>query len=405
MRVAVVAEWYPSPIDPVHGVWAHRQAVAARDAGADVRVIAARRPIPPLSVVRRGPLALTAWSRGVAALLSPWELDGISIASAPFISPPRPLSYGAWGHWLAPSVAHALDRLQAQWPFDLLHAHCVTPAGFAAARWSRRHGRTALAVSTHGPDVISVYARSRWARQATRFALGAADVVIANSSWAAGRCEEIARHALPTEVVHLGADLVAGPPARRDRRERPAIVTVGHLVARKRHAVVLHALATLPEATRPDYLVIGDGPGLEPLAHLASELGIADRVQLVGQLEHQRALAEMAGCQLYVMPSVEEPFGVAYVEAMAAGLPVIGARGQGGPEDIAAAGGGIVLVSADDHRALAQAIAAELQDPDRLAAQGAAARETVASNFTWTRCGERTLEAYRRALAARTARS
>ena len=38
MRVAVVAEWYPSPADPVHGVWAHRQAVAARDAGAVNRV-------------------------------------------------------------------------------------------------------------------------------------------------------------------------------------------------------------------------------------------------------------------------------------------------------------------------------------------------------------------------------
>ena len=43
MRVAVVAEWYPSPGDPVLGIWAHRQAVAARDAGADVRVLALRR--------------------------------------------------------------------------------------------------------------------------------------------------------------------------------------------------------------------------------------------------------------------------------------------------------------------------------------------------------------------------
>jgi hypothetical protein len=60
VRVAVLAEWYPSPTDPVHGVWAHRQAVAARDAGADVRVIAARRPIPPISVARKGPRAVAA---------------------------------------------------------------------------------------------------------------------------------------------------------------------------------------------------------------------------------------------------------------------------------------------------------------------------------------------------------
>ena len=46
MRVVVVAEYYPRPDDPVNGVWAHRQALAARDAGADVRVIVLDRPLP-----------------------------------------------------------------------------------------------------------------------------------------------------------------------------------------------------------------------------------------------------------------------------------------------------------------------------------------------------------------------
>src|SRR5579859_7588842 len=184
MRVAVVAEWYPSRGDPVHGVWAHRQAVAARDAGAEVRVIVARRPIPPISAVREGPRAVAAWTRGIKGLLAPWELDGIAIETAPFVSPPRPLSYGTWGYWMAPSVAHALDALRARWPFDLVHAHCVTPPGFAVARWrghgglvrARRRGlqnAPALAVSTHGPDVISVHARSRWASHATAIAFDA----------------------------------------------------------------------------------------------------------------------------------------------------------------------------------------------------------------------------------------
>ncbi|MBA2349563.1 MAG: hypothetical protein H0V81_14850, partial [Solirubrobacterales bacterium] len=48
MRVCVVAEFYPRAHDPVLGIWAHRQALAARDAGADVRVVVLHRPIPPL---------------------------------------------------------------------------------------------------------------------------------------------------------------------------------------------------------------------------------------------------------------------------------------------------------------------------------------------------------------------
>ena len=57
MRVAVVAEFYPRAADPVLGVWAHRQAIAARDAGADVRVLVLHRPLPPLAALRDGPRA------------------------------------------------------------------------------------------------------------------------------------------------------------------------------------------------------------------------------------------------------------------------------------------------------------------------------------------------------------
>jgi teichuronic acid biosynthesis glycosyltransferase TuaC len=98
---------------------------------------------------------------------------------------------------------------------------------------------------------------------------------------------------------------------------------------------------------------------------------------------------------------VEEPFGVAFVEAMAAGLPAIGSRGEGGPEDIAAAGPGMVLVQPDDAEALAAEIGRLTADRSELARLGAAARETVAANFTWERCGGETIAAYRAALGAR----
>jgi glycosyltransferase involved in cell wall biosynthesis len=94
------------------------------------------------------------------------------------------------------------------------------------------------------------------------------------------------------------------------------------------------------------------------------------------------------------MPSIEEPFGVAYVEAMAGGLPAIGARGEGGPEDIAAAGGGMVLVPADDHLALARELKGLFADRGRLEALGRAARDNVERNFTWSACGEATVAAY-----------
>ena len=182
------------------------------------------------------------------------------------------------------------------------------------------------------------------------------------------------------------------------------MVTVAHLVARKRHEVVLRALSMIDPARRPEYLVIGDGPRRRPLEHLAAELGVSDRVRFLGQLDNPDARARAAACDLFVMPGVEEPFGVAFVEAMAAGLPAIGSRGEGGPEDISAAGPGMVLVEPDDPGALAAVLDRLTGDRCELVRLGAAARETVAANFTWERCGIETVAAYGSALESRSAR-
>ena len=404
MRVAVVAEWYPSPGDPVLGIWAHRQAMAARDAGAEVRVLALRRPIPPLAVARQGfhiPPAtapLGRWIEGARTSLRSLTLDGLPVQPVPFVAPPRPMSYGSWGYWMAPALGRALDRLYASWRFDVVHAHCLAPPGHAAARWIRRRRASAFVLSAHGPDMINVPANSSVGRRACVAAMAAADLVLANSTWAARRCEEIAGRPLPVRVVHLGADV---PPDAHKSNGAVRMVTVAHLVARKRHEVVLRALARLDPARRPEYLVIGDGPCRPGLEQLAAELGVADHVRFLGQLENREAVARAAGCDLFVMPGVEEPFGVAFVEAMAAGLPAIGSRGEGGPEDIAAAGPGMILVEPDDPAGLAAVLDRLTADRSELARLGAAARETVAANFTWERCGRETVAAYQAALEAR----
>jgi glycosyltransferase involved in cell wall biosynthesis len=97
------------------------------------------------------------------------------------------------------------------------------------------------------------------------------------------------------------------------------------------------------------------------------------------------------------MPSTDEAFGVAYVEAMAAGLPAIGSRGEPGPEDIARLGHGMRLVPPGDPEALAAEIDT-LLDGDWGARIGAAAQATVSQHFTWPACGAATVAAYREAL-------
>ena len=182
-------------------------------------------------------------------------------------------------------------------------------------------------------------------------------------------------------------------------RRGTALVTVGHLVARKRHGDVLRALWLLRDS-HPEigYEIVGDGPERGALERLAAQLGLDGRVRFRGQLppEEARAVAQCAA--VFVLPSVDEAFGVAYVEAMAGAVPAIGCLGEPGPEEIAAAGGGLRLVAPGDPEALARELHALLDEPDWRRELGDAARATVEAAFTWEQCGRATIAAYEDAL-------
>lgn len=391
MRVAIVAEYYPRAADPVLGVWAHRQALAARAAGADVRVLVLHRPLPPLTALRTRDVAAAR-----AAIRQPRRttLDGIPVASVPYLSPPRPWSYGAWGAWAAPALRRALRELHAAWPFELVHAHYAVPAGDAVRRARAGGHDVPLVVSVHGGDVLATAQRSAYARRVVERTFGHATLVLPNSAGTETRCRALG--ARETTVVHLGTDVPAAPPPRDDAR--PTLVTVGHLVARKRHADVIEALARLaPQHPRLRYVIVGDGPERARIEALAAARGVADCVQLVGQLPPAEARARAAQADLFVLPSVDEAFGVAYVEAMAAGVPAIGCSNEDGPQEIAAQGEGLLRVPPRDPAALAAQVDRLLRDEPARTALGAAARATVARAFTWEACGAQTVAAYERA--------
>jgi teichuronic acid biosynthesis glycosyltransferase TuaC len=436
----VVAEFYPRRGDPVLGVWAHRQALAARAAGAEVHVLVLHRLVPPRASLAAGWGARPALARPASARPAPAGSapgagpgparalrglvgeprrqlrDGLEVRYVPYVSPPRGRHYPAWGAWAAPALALALRRLHREARLDVIHAHNAVPAGDAV----RRAGLAVpVVVSVHGGDVLYTAPRSAAGRAAVARGLGAARLVLANSRGIA----ELARAhgAGEVEVVHLGADLPAAaatdmragdgeadahPPGHATRRaarsrqaEGPALVTVGHLVGRKRHADVLRALAVL-SGRHPTlrYAIVGDGPERVALEGLAARLGVAGRVEFCGQLSPAAAVERARRCTLFAMPSTEEAFGVAYIEAMAGGLPAIGCRGEPGPEEIAAAGDGFMLVPPGDIERLTQRIDELLSDPQRLREAGRRARATVAAHFTWERCGEQTVAAYARAM-------
>jgi glycosyltransferase involved in cell wall biosynthesis len=108
-------------------------------------------------------------------------------------------------------------------------------------------------------------------------------------------------------------------PARDGRRNGPFVLTAcGNLIARKNFGLIVQALQSLPDCR---LRLIGDGPERVPLEALAGQLGVADRVEFLG-VRFDLA-AQLMACDCYVMPSFSEGYGLAMLEAIALGMPVV----------------------------------------------------------------------------------
>jgi L-malate glycosyltransferase len=215
-------------------------------------------------------------------------------------------------------------------------------------------------------------------RQAYRFA----HTVVANSSAGKTQLEHEGVPANRIRVIPNGVTVERFTPVPGVRPVR-TIVTVANLRAEKAHDVLLRAAARLsPSHPELSFVIAGDGPRAAELRAMSERLGVADRVRFVGHVDDVPSL--LGAAQAFVLPSISEAFPNAVIEAMAAGLPVV-ASAVGGLLDLVDHGRTGLLVPPSDPEALAGAIAALVADPARAARIGAAAREDVASRYTFGR--------------------
>ena len=193
-----------------------------------------------------------------------------------------------------------------------------------------------------------------------------ADRVVATSAHSAARIiadygVQPDRIAVVPEPIDLfrwqrALEQAAGPPASSAR----SILCVAHLYPRKDVATLLEAVARLPEDV--SLRVVGTGPELEALQELARSLSIDGRVAFPGHVSFATLAAEYRRAQIFCLPSRQEGFGIVFLEAMAAGLPIVAARAAAVPEIVLDGENGR-LVSPGDPAALADALARLFNDP------------------------------------------
>jgi glycosyltransferase involved in cell wall biosynthesis len=283
----------------------------------------------------------------------------------------------------------ALRRLARD--FDVLHFH--TARAHALAPLCRRAGLRLVVtrrmdyVPAGGPYVRFLYNR-------------AVDVVIAISEGVRAALLRAGVRPDRIRVVPSGVDarrLVAPPDARAALRaawgvgDAEVLVLVpGALERRKGHAVLLAAAARLAPAAPPlRYVFCGAGREAEALAEAAAVLGPA--VTFAGFRSDIGAC--LAAADVVALPSLQEGLGVAALEAMAAGLAVVGSR-VGGLAEAVVSGETGILVPPGDAAALAAALLRLAGDAGLRARFGAAGRARVLARYTSVKMAEGTLACY-----------
>jgi glycosyltransferase involved in cell wall biosynthesis len=278
------------------------------------------------------------------------------------------LAFGTLVIHLARTAARVARAMSA----DLIYAHWWIPAGLSAWLVRRVRGRNAprYAVTLHGTDV-ALLESSRPGRALARMVLRRAASVTAVSSYLADRAAALAgieRRAIA--VCPMPVETAAFRPPAGETKTGNGVVTVGRLTAQKRISLLIEAVGILAAEGRPVPLTIaGDGPERASLERLARELGLRDLVRFTGQVEPRRIPEVLRDAAVFAFPAAGEGFGLAVVEALMLGLPVLAARDGGGVAEIVPVGKGGRLAEPDP-RSFAEAITALLDD--REAAQEAA---------------------------------
>lgn len=195
--------------------------------------------------------------------------------------------------------------------------------------------------------------------------LARADLALTTSRYAASRLVELyglkREPAIVPELIDLAGwrDLFACNPAP-PASGRFTVLSVCRFYPRKRLSVLLGAAARLRrEIAGLEVRIVGGGPEAHRLRRLARGLGLDEVVHWLGDLSQQELAREYNRADVFCLPSVQEGFGIVFLEAMAAGKPIVAARAAAAPEVVQDG----LVVEPEDHEALAAALLRLAREP------------------------------------------
>lgn len=281
---------------------------------------------------------------------------------------------------------------------ELIHIHLPNPAAVLAYLASGHRGRL---VFTYHSDTVKQKLLGQMFEPILHAALRRSDAIIATSpnylaTSAVLQAFQDRCHVIPYGIDTTQFEQCSPEEVRRvhERFGERLIISVGRLVYYKGFEVLIRAMTRV----RGKLLIVGDGPLRGDLQRMAAELGVAEKVVFVGEINNAKVTAYYHAADLFALASVarSEAFGIVQIEAMAAGLPVVNTSLDSGVPFVSLHGETGLTVPPGDSQTLAAAINRLLDDEGLRRSLGQAGVRRARQEFGLDTMLRRTLQLYER---------
>ena len=345
-KILFVPSWFPNPEDPISGIFIEEQAVALSKEH-DVRVLL------PKMAAWRNVLKSDAPDRSAVK-----EQSGLTVYheyARPLIPHgPESIDYQTF----ARAAQNGYDKIAKEWGKpDIIHAHVVLPGAYSALGVAKKHGIPIVMTEHSGP--FSMHLGTELSRRLARETLTGVNGIIAISPAMAGQLLDF-QPGLQIDIIGESVRTDFFVPADvidTAEKTRKSFLVVARLAEQKGLEHLVKAVRLLLDKgfTSFEVAVGGDGPDRAKLEDLIQTLDVGQHLRLLGALNREQVRDRMQRCDVFVLSSLWETFGVVVGEAMACGKPVISTK-CGGPEFIVTDENGI-LVDVGSAEALAGGMA------------------------------------------------
>lgn len=392
MKILVISHMYPNETNKSSGIFVHEQVKAIVKQGHSVHVVS---PVPSVPNVLKN--RKKKWNQ-LSEIPYKDEYESITVYYPRYLLLPKLILESLSGKLMFFGIQKTISVLMKHNQYDMIHAHVALPDGYAAMEISKKYN-VPLIVTVHGKDFSSSLNRKAPYKSIAKTLIHADNIILVSN-----KLKVICNEKFPEvsnkkiQVIYNGVNEIffnrSNSALLEKNEQKLKLLSVSNLIDSKGIDINLKAISILKKkGIDVEYNIVGEGIEEQNLKKLAVELNITKQVNFLGKKNRVEIAYQINECDIFSLPSWNEAFGIAYIEAMASSKPIIGCKGQGIEEIIKHENNGY-LVEPKSVSSLVEVLSNI--HIERLLLIGDNAYKTVRNNFSWDINASQTLQIYKK---------